>query len=493
MALTSSNSPDGPSAAAQQSSEFVATRSASESSSTAWWVISCVIGVMALITALVAIGVALNKQVSGASAASVTEGKTEFDISLIDVDVVPASIDVPAGKSITLHVTNEGTMAHDLKLGGMSGTAMLAPGESETITVGPITGDSQAWCTVPGHKEAGMILDLKIIGGATQVAHTSNMSAASATPDGSAADSGSAVIDSAASPPDSFEARDPVLPWVTTSPGTVHEITIDATEEVIEVAPGVTQKMWTFNGQVPGPVLRGKVGDTFRITLTNEGEVGHSIDFHASKVAWDDEMRTIAPGESLVYEFKAEFAGAFMYHCGTAPALHHIGNGMFGVIIVDPPNLAPVDEEFVFVQSELYLGAQGKEGDLTKMMNENFDAVVFNGYHNQYKHRPIHVEAGKRYRVWVLDAGPNENSAFHIVGTVFDTVFREGAYSLVPDAGRGGSQVLDMQPAQGGFVEFTFAEDGLYPFVTHKFANPGKGALGFFAVGDVDTSALGGH
>ncbi|HRE02690.1 MAG TPA: multicopper oxidase domain-containing protein, partial [Ilumatobacteraceae bacterium] len=264
-------------------------------------------------------------------------------------------------------------------------------------------------------------------------------------------------------------------------------------EELIEVAPGVTQMMWTFNGQVPGPTLRGKVGDTFRVTLTNTGQIGHSIDFHASKVAWDDEMRTINTGESLVYEFTADHAGAFMYHCGTAPALHHIGNGMPGAIIIDPPDLPEVDEEFVFVQSELYLGPEGKEGDLGKMLAEDWDAVVFNGYFNGYMHRPIHVEVGARYRVWVVDDGPSENSAFHIVGTIFDTVFKEGAYTLQPDDTHGGSQAIDLQPSQGGFVEFTFAEDGLYPFVTHKFANASKGALGFFAAGDADTSALGGH
>ena len=145
------------------------------------------------------------------------------------------------------------------------------------------------------------------------------------------------------------------------------------------------------------------------------------------------------------------------------------------------------------VQSELYLGPDSQPGDLTKMMSEQWDAVVFNGYWNQYKFRPVHVEKDKRYRVWVVNDGPNENSAFHIVGTVFDTVFKEGTLLLEPDARKGGSQVLDLQPAQGGYVEFTFDEDGLYPMVTHKFANVGKGALGFFAVGDVDTSALGGH
>jgi nitrite reductase (NO-forming) len=210
-------------------------------------------------------------------------------------------------------------------------------------------------------------------------------------------------------------------------------------------------------------------------------------------VAWDDEMRTIEPGEELVYQFRAEHAGAFMYHCGTAPALHHIGNGMFGAIIIDPPVLAPVDHEFVMLQSELYLGPDGGPGDLEKMQGEAFDAVVFNGYWNQYAFSPIRVEPEERVRVWVVDDGPSENSAFHIVGTVFDTVWKEGTYLLQPDDRRGGAQVLDLQPAQGGFVEFSLAEAGLYPMVTHKFANVGKGALGMFQAGEVEAAEGAGH
>jgi nitrite reductase (NO-forming) len=145
------------------------------------------------------------------------------------------------------------------------------------------------------------------------------------------------------------------------------------------------------------------------------------------------------------------------------------------------------------VQSELYLGPQGKEGDLTKMQDEDFDAVVFNGYWNQYSFHPIDVNPNERIRVWVIDDGPSENSAFHIVGTIFDTVWKEGTYLLQPDARRGGSQVLDLQPAQGGFVEFTFAEEGFYPMVTHKFSNVGKGALGLFRAGDVEMPEASGH
>lgn len=459
-----------------------------------WWVITFVIGVIALVMGAVALAVAADdpdktagasaSESAGGEAATSNGGQVTFDVVLRDISVQPNMIEVPAGATITLNVTNEGVLDHDLKVeGGDVGARLLKSGETEVVEVGPFTADTTIWCTVPGHKEAGMAIAVHVIGGEAAAGESAGAA-------GPAVDD-SAVIDAAGMPSDGWEAFDPVLDPAPT--GTLHEITLDAIDVELEVAPGVTQLAWTFNGTVPGPTLRGKVGDTFRITLNNKGTMGHSIDFHASKVAWNDEMRTIAPGESLVYEFTADFAGAWMYHCGTAPALHHIGNGMFGAIIIDPPDLAPVEEEFIMVQSELYLGPQGEPADLGKMLEEDWDAVVFNGYWTQYMFAPIHVEAGKRYRVWVVDDGPSENSAFHIVGTIFDTVFKEGAYLLQPDESRGGSQVLDLQPAQGGFVEFTFAEDGLYPFVTHKFANASKGALGFFAVGDVDTSALTGH
>jgi len=449
-----------------------------------WWVVTFVLGVVALIVGIVGVSLAANSTTNASRPAAVSGGETEFDITLADISMTPSMIEVPAGEQITVHVKNNGALQHDFKVNGTTGTAMLDAGTTTDVVIGPFDADTEAWCTVPGHKEAGMKLAIHVVGSSAPA--SGGGGTATTVP----ADT-SATIDGAAMPAEDWTARDPILP--APASGTVHEVKMSATEELIEVAPGVTQMMWTFDGQVPGPILHGKLGDTFKITLTNNGTMGHSIDFHASKVAWSDEMRTIKPGESLEYVFQADYAGAYMYHCGTAPALHHIGNGMYGAIIIDPPDLAPVDEEFVILQSELYLGPEGQPGDLTKMMNEDFDAVVFNGYFSQYKFAPIHVEKDTRYRVWVVDDGPNENSAFHIVGTIFDTVYKEGAYTLQPDADKGGSQVLDLQPAQGGFVEFTFAEDGLYPFVTHKFANPGKGALGFFAVGDVDTSALGGH
>jgi nitrite reductase (NO-forming) len=442
------------------------------------------IGALATVMALIALMVGnTDSPTTAASAAPKT-----IEVELGDLYVKPATLEVPAGTKVTANVHNAGAMPHDLKLGGTTGTRMLNPGEHQTVDLGVIDADTAAWCTVPGHREAGMEMKISVTGGDVALASAPSAAAADPASDG-------ATIDFAAKPDASWKAKDPAAP--APLPGTVHEVALEAREAVLEVAPGVTQQMWTFNlvGQeptVPGPVLRGKIGDTFRVTLTNKGEIGHSIDFHASRVAWNDKMRTIKTGESLVYEFTADMAGAYMYHCGTDPALHHIGNGMYGAIIIDPPTLAPVAKEYVLVQSEIYTGPQGQPGSLTKMKNDDWDAVVFNGYVNQYKHQPIRVEPNERIRVWVIDDGPSENSAFHIVGTIFDTTWKEGTYLLQPDARRGGSQVLDLQPAQGGFVEFSFAEAGLYPIVTHKFSNVGKGALGLFQAGDVELPAGGG-
>lgn len=296
-------------------------------------------------------------------------------------------------------------------------------------------------------------------------------------------------FDPTVAPADDWEPRDPRLEPA--PDGDVHEVTIRATQFEGEVAGEVTQELWSFDDQVPGPTLRAEVGDTFVVTFVNDGEMGHSIDFHASKVAPNDEMRTIQPGEELTYEFVAEHAGIWMYHCGTAPVLLHTANGQYGAVVVDPPDLPAVDHEYIFVQSEFYLGEAGSYGDLDKMNDEAWDIVAFNGYADQYAHAPItDVEVGERVRVWLLNAGPSENSSFHVIGTIFDTVYKEGSYRLHPDTDApGGAQALDLQPSQGGFVEFTFAEDGVYPFVTHKFANVGKGAVGLFHVGDVAEGA----
>ena len=429
--------------------------------------------------ALLLLGCGAEDEVPADAAGGVGTGDVTVDVVAGDLFFRGDLITVASGADLTINLTNEGALQHDLRLDDAVGTEVLDPGGSATLDLGTIEEPLTLFCSIEGHREAGMELTVEVAdfeGDVTQAA------ADPAEHDVGSAGEG-AVIDFNAVPGEDWKPFDPTLEPA--PDGTEHELTIVAAETVLEVAPGVTQEMWTFNGTYPGPILRGKIGDIFTITVRNEGRLGHSIDFHASKVAWDDEMRTLQPGEELVYQFEAEYSGIFMYHCGTAPTLHHIGNGMFGAVIIDPPDLPPVDHEFVVVQSEIYTGPEGEAGDLVKMTRDDWDAVVFNGYVNQYKFAPIRVEVDERVRVWVIDNGPSENSSFHIVGTIYDTTYKEGAYLLQPDESRGGSQALDLQPAQGGFVEFTLAEPGLYPMVTHKFSNVGKGALGLFQAGEV--------
>ena len=234
-----------------------------------------------------------------------------------------------------------------------------------------------------------------------------------------------------------------------------------------------------------------KVGDTIRIHLKNPAtnQLAHSVDFHASQVAWNDEMTSINPGEEKLYEWRPTTRASGCTTAARAPALHHIANGMYGMVIVEPKGgLRQVDNEFALVQSEWYLGPQGEPASLAKAARAAPapDFVVFNGVANQYKDNPIQVETGKRVRVFVLDAGPNIDSSFHVVGTIFDTVTKEGIRLERGNAGNWGSQAVDLSPAQGAIIEFTTAEDGLYPIVTHAFNFVGRGALGLFQAGDGD-------
>lgn len=261
------------------------------------------------------------------------------------------------------------------------------------------------------------------------------------------------------------------------------------------VAPGYVQKVWAFGGKVPGPVIRVKQGDTVAVRLKNpaSNEMAHSIDFHSSQVAWNDEMTSIKPDEEKLYEWQADYAGVWMYHCGSPHPLHHMANGLYGMVIVEPKGgFKKVDHEFALVQSEWYLGPQRQPVDLNKAANAAFpDHVVFNGVANQYKDHPLQVATGKRVRMFVLNAGPSEDSSFHIVGTIFDTVIKEGV-NLTPDnPGHYGSQAVDLAPAQGAIIEFTTAEDGLYPIVTHAFNFVGRGALGLVKAGDGDPIGTG--
>jgi len=389
-------------------------------------------------------------------------------------------------------LTNHGTIAHDITVGD-SAPVTAQPGQSVDFDLVVPEGGVAIKCSISGHADAGM--------------HGMVSTPGSTAPTTAPAAGGHAAEQLAVATvePDPkaplYELRDPHAPQrgegdgVTLVPGgapgggDLIEVEMVIQEKLMTIAEGFVQKVWTFNGQLPGPVIRTQVGDTVRVHLVNppESEMSHSVDFHASQVAWNDEMRSIAPGEDLIYEFTTDYAGVWMYHCGTAPVLHHIANGMFGMVITDPVGgLPPVDDEFFLVQDDWYLGPQGDVSSLAKADQPAPapDLVMFNGVAMQYKDNPIQIATGKDVRVFVLDAGPSIDSAFHVVGTIFHSVTKEGVQLVSGNEGNWGSQAVDLAPAQGAVVEFSAAEDGLYPFVTHAFNFPGRGALGLFQAGD---------
>jgi nitrite reductase (NO-forming) len=399
-----------------------------------------------------------------------------IEIEAFDLGFTPGAISVDAPGRYAVTLTNTGAIPHDVTFLDGSTTGLVDPGESGTVEVDVPAGGLTFLCSVPGHSQAGMEGAVTIKGGTT----------AGADDHGGPMPTGDVAADPNALAPVTYDAAAPAR-----LAGNVHDIDLVITETEMTVAPGFVQNVWTFGGTVPGPVIRVKVGDTIRVHLKNPAtnKLPHSIDFHASQVAWNDEMTSINPGKEKLYEWTAEYAGVWMYHCGTAPALHHIANGMYGMVIVEPRNGLPkVDKEFALVQSEWYLGPQGEITSLDKASAgaPAPDFVVFNGVANQYKDAPLAVGTGETVRIFVLDAGPNIDSSFHIVGTIFNTVIKEGVALQKGNPGSWGSQALDLSPAQGGIVEFTTAEDGLYPIVTHAFNFVGRGALGLVKAGDGD-------
>ena len=402
-------------------------------------------------------------------------------IEAFDLGFKPAKVTVPAAGTYDVTFTNTGVAPHDVTFA--DGTTIAANGgETATGSVTVPDGGTTFLCSIPGHAAAGMEGEIAIDGG------TGAGNAGGGDDHGGPLPAANAEPDPNAPAYEPYDATAPAL-----LPGKVHDIDLVITEEEKTIATGFVQKVWTFGGTVPGPVIRVKVGDTIRVHLKNpaENQLAHSIDFHASQTAMNHQMVEIKPGATFTYTFTADYAGVWMYHCGTAPALHHIANGMFGMVIVEPKGGLPkVDEEVALVQSEWYLGAQGQPVDYAKAnaAAPAPDFVVFNGVANQYKDNPIQVTTKGRVRVFVLDAGPNIDSSYHVVGTIFDTVTKEGIQLAKGNAGGWGSQAVDLSPAQGAIIEFSPREDGMYPMVTHAFNFVGKGAIGIFMAGDGDPS-----
>ena len=292
-------------------------------------------------------------------------------------------------------------------------------------------------------------------------------------------------------------------------PGAVKEIRLDTTHKVIELAPGVKFSAWTFGNQVPGPTVRVRQGERIKFTMTNRSDehlpgvqvvaapMMHSMDFHAAMVAPNDKYRSIAPGQTISFEFTANYPGVFMYHCGTPMVLEHIASGMYGMVIVEPRDGYPtkVDREYAIVQSEFYtkLDPQRRKVDgepLYVLDGERVRAkqptyTVFNGRYNGFVDHPLPAKPGERVRLFVLNVGPSNTSSFHVVGTIFDRVWLEGN----PDNQLRGAQTVLLGSSNTAIVEFVLPEAGNYVMVDHHFANASQGAIGVIRAGDVPAGA----
>jgi nitrite reductase (NO-forming) len=283
------------------------------------------------------------------------------------------------------------------------------------------------------------------------------------------------------------DPRDVPPPTGRTSSTTVH-LELTTKEVLAEIAPGVTLNYWTFDGTVPGPMLRVREGDTVELTLKNDPSSlhMHSIDLHAvTGPGGGATVTDVRPGESKTMRFKALNPGLYVYHCAHPNVANHMAHGMYGLILVEPAEgMPPVDEELYVMQGEFYTASpRGTRGlqviDAGKMLEGNPEYVVFNGRTGSISKDAITVEQDQTVRMYVGNGGVNLVSSFHLIGEIFDTVYPEAAMGSEPHKNVQSTIV----PAGGAsIVEFKTDVPGNYILVDHALARLDKGAWGVISV-----------
>ena len=261
-------------------------------------------------------------------------------------------------------------------------------------------------------------------------------------------------------------------------------VKMETVEKTMTMEDGVEYHYWTFNGDVPGQMIRVREGDTVEVEFSNNpsSTVPHNVDFHAATgQGGGAEASFTAPGHTSTFSFKALQAGLYIYHCAVAPVGMHIANGMYGLILVEPKEGLPkVDKEFYIVQGDFYTkgkkGAQGLQPfDMDKAIAEQPEYVVFNGHVGSIAgDNALKAKAGETVRMYVGNGGPNLVSSFHVIGEIFDKVYVEGGKLINENVQ---STVV---PAGGAaIVEFKVDIPGSYTLVDHSiFRAFNKGALG---------------
>lgn len=251
---------------------------------------------------------------------------------------------------------------------------------------------------------------------------------------------------------------------------------------------GATYEYWTFNGKVPGPMIRVRQGDTIELTLKNDGRlVSHSIDLHAALGPGGGmDLTEAKQGESRTFTFKAVIPGVFVYHCGTNLAAQHISNGMYGLIVVEPGEGLPrVDREFYVMQGEIYtvedIGGSGHQKmSLEKLMNERPEYFVFNGAVGALTaDHPMHASVGETVRIFFGVGGPNLISSPHVIGQVLTQVYNEGSFTSPPLTF---VQTTVVPPGAATILEIKPQVPGSYKLVDHALVRVARSLIGSIEV-----------
>jgi nitrite reductase (NO-forming) len=409
---------------------------------------------------------------------NVTFAASEFKFS-------PTSVQVPLGEKVRFTLNNTGVVEHDLTISAAGFTLRARPGQSAT---GEFTfqnaGTFDFICSIPGHKDAGMKGSLTVVdptAASASVAESTShdmagMAGMAMTSTASGADVKPLPADLKPLPAPQFAP-----PINRTEPAYV-KFDLTTQKVTAQLADGVAYDYWTFNGTVPGPMLRVREGDTVEINLRNAPDSGvtHSIDLHAvTGPGGGATVTQVAPGDDASFRFQALNPGVYVYHCATPMVAHHIASGMYGLIVVEPrQGLPKVDHEYYLMQGDFYLqGNRGDQGlrafDLNKMLDERPDYVLFNGAVGSHTgDNAFKARVGETVRIFFGVGGPNLTSSFHVIGEVLDRVYPEGALA---------NPLTDVQtthvPTGGATVaEFKLLVPGTYSIVDHSLGRLEKGA-----------------
>jgi nitrite reductase (NO-forming) len=379
--------------------------------------------------------------------------------------VVNPTLEVELDQVVQVTLVNGDGAVHDIAIPefGAQSQQVVDTGASTVIVFrAGAEGEYFYFCTIPGHRQSGME--------GTLVVGT----------EGSQPEPSAPVV-----------VRDPAdLPApVGDRPAQNVRLDLEAVELTGQLADGVTYGYWTFNGTVPGPFLRVRAGDTVEVHLTNREDslMIHSVDLHAvTGPGGGAELTQVMPGEEKAFTFRALNPGLYVYHCATPMVAHHIANGMYGLILVEPEGgLPPVDREFYVMQGEIYTGAPyGRQGaqefSVEKLLNEQPEYLVFNGAVGALTRiQPLEAEVGDRVRIFFGVGGPNLTSSFHVIGEIFDRVYAQASLTAAP--------LTDVQttlvPAGGAtMVEFDLEVPGRYILVDHSLSRVERGLVGFLNV-----------